>query len=340
MRRAALLAVDGGGSKLDAALLRKDGSVIGAGRVPAIPYERTGDGAFHAQIDEAVRTACRDAGIDPDRQPVAGLGVFCLAGADLPMDDRRITTGLGSSGWSGELVLRNDTFAVLRAGTERTWGVGVVCGFGTNCTAVAPDGRTYRLPAIGPISGDWGGAQELGGLALWHAIRAEDGRGPTTAFRRSIPTYFGMRRPRQVMEALYLERISEDRLAELAPVVFREAADGDAVALDLVDRQADEIALMAGAAIRKLRMRDLDVEVVLGGGIFRNAWTPFFARIEAGLHTVAPAARIERLKSPPVAGAAMLGLDLLGATRAAHARARAGLTHARLAPHTRARKEP
>jgi N-acetylglucosamine kinase-like BadF-type ATPase len=148
-----------------------------------------------------------------------------------------------------------------------------------------------------------------------------------------------MRTPRQVMVALYTEHLADDRLAELARLVFAEAADGDTIATELVHRQADEIATMATAAIRKLGMRDLDPDVVLGGGIFRNAWGPFFERIAEGVHGVAPRARIVRLTVPPVVGAAMLGLDLLGSGPAAHARTRASLTHRRLDPHTRARKE-
>ena len=75
--------------------------------------------------------------------------------------------------------------------------------------------------------------------------------------------------------------------------------------------------------------------MVLGGGVFRNRWAPFFERIDAGVHAVAPRASIVRLTAPPLVGAAMLGLDLVGATRAATPRARASLTHERLAPQTR-----
>ena len=339
MRRPALLAIDGGGSKIDATLLRRDGSVLGARRVAARDYERTGDDAFFAQIDAAIRAVCVDAGLATPPHPVADVGVFCLAGADLPVDDRRIGRGLTGRGWVGEHVLRNDTFAVLRAGTDRTWGVGIVCGFGTNCSGVAPDGRVFRLPAIGPVSGDWGGGGEIGTAALWHAIRAGDGRGTRTSLQRSVPAHYGMRTARQVMEAMYTERLGHDRLAELAPIVFADAAAGDAIATEIVDRQADEIAIMATAAIRKLGMRDRDPDVVLGGGIFRNGWEPFFTRVAEGVHAVAPDARIVRLTAPPVVGAAMLGLDLLGAGGAAHARTRASLTHRRLDPHTRGRKE-
>src|SRR2546428_3020491 len=211
------------------------------------------------------------------------LGVLCLAGAALPADDRRLARWLGCNGWAATDVLRNDTFAVLRAGTDRGWGVAVVCGQGTNCTGLSPSGRTYRLPAVGPVSGDWGGGLEIGGAALWHAIRAMDGRGEKTSLAKLVPAHFWLRRPREVMEALYFGRIGEDRITELPPVVFRAASEGDAVARSIVDRQANEVVAMAGAAIRRLHMMKLVVDVVLGGGIFRADDELFFKRIEEGI---------------------------------------------------------
>jgi N-acetylglucosamine kinase-like BadF-type ATPase len=334
VRRAALLAIDGGGSKVDAALINRNGTIVAAARVPNIDDGTDPFGYLDGVAAGAAEVALH-AGMDPERSTLATLGVYCLAGADLPADDRRIQRWISKQGWTAEDVLHNDTFAVLRAGTDRTWGVGIVCGFGTNCSGVSPDGRTYRLPAVGPISGDWGGGSDIGGQALWHALRARDGRGPRTALASLVPEHFGMRRPRQVMEAMYFGRMDEERLAELAPLVFRTAADGDTVARSIVDRQADEIATMAGAAIRKLGMSRLDVHVVLGGGIFRNRLPAFHERIHEGVHRVCPSARITVLAAPPVVGAALLGLDRIGATKAAEARVRAALTHERLAGETR-----
>jgi N-acetylglucosamine kinase-like BadF-type ATPase len=116
-------------------------------------------------------------------------------------------------------------------------------------------------------------------------------------------------------------------VVELPPVVFHAAAEGDAVARSIVDMQADEVVAMAGAAMRKLRMTSLDVDVVLGGGIFRNEDPAFHARIEEGLRAIAADVRIRRLTAPPILGAALLGLDQLGASRAAKARLRNTLTH-------------
>ena len=52
--------------------------------------------------------------------------------------------------------------------------------------------------------------------------------------------------------------------------MFRAATEGDPIARSIVDRQADEVVALAATAIKRLRMTALDVDVVLGGGIFRN----------------------------------------------------------------------
>jgi N-acetylglucosamine kinase-like BadF-type ATPase len=320
-----VLAVDGGGSKIDAVVIDRNGTIEGSARVG--PSNSDGHGTDDlGAIVQAVEAACRDARLDIRHLPVANLGVFCMAGADLPADDRRILRSLEPRGWTTDTILRNDTFAVLRAGTNRTWGVGVVCGFGTNCSAVAPDGRTYRFPALGWIAGDWGGGADIGEAAIWHAVRSEDGRGERTSLASAVPAYFDLRRPKQVMEAMYFGRLSETRIAELPPLVFEAAAEGDAVARSIVDRQADEVVSMATAAIRHLRMTKLDVHVVLGGGIFRNTFSPFFERVDDGIHRSSPAATVSVLGAPPVVGAALIGLDRLGATRMAKDRLRAALT--------------
>ena len=216
---ASLLAVDGGGSKVDAVLVGRDGAVERALRFRNTDHDGTSSDAYLDGVElavEALRAAAR-----PD-----GSRSRTWACTASPAPTCRPTTAASPGGsrradWTRTDVVRNDTFAVLRAGTDRTWGVAVVCGYGTNCSAVAPDGRTFRFPAVGDVSGDWGGGHDIGSAALWYALRAQDGRGERTALERSSPQHFGLRRPRQVMEAMYFGRMPSERVVELPPVVFR-----------------------------------------------------------------------------------------------------------------------
>ena len=321
--KAPLLAIDGGASKIDAALVGADGTVLAAVRMNAMANFNFGHEPPLDALDEAIRRVAVQAGVHRNSQPVARVGLFCLAGADLPLDDRRIVKQVRSRDWVDELMLRNDTFAVLRAGTDRGWGVGVVCGSGLNCAAVGPDGRVVRFPALGELSGDLAhGGSWLGRSALGVALRARDGRGPRTELETLVPRHFGMSRPQAVMEALYTQALDPQRMLELAPIVFSAATGGDRASRGLIDQLADEIVATANAAIRRLRMTRLDVDVILGGGIFRNRDAKFLARIRDGINAVAPGATMTRLEAPPVVGAALLGLDAIGARPAVKDRLR------------------
>src|SRR4029453_7611832 len=94
--------------------------------------------------------------------------------------------------WARRVLLHNDVFAVLRAGSEHAWGVGVVLGAGINCVGVAPDGREVRFPALGELSGDWGGRRAVGMAEVGAPLRGEDGRGPRPSLTRVVPGHFGL----------------------------------------------------------------------------------------------------------------------------------------------------
>jgi N-acetylglucosamine kinase-like BadF-type ATPase len=319
-----IVAVDGGNSKTDVAILDETGRVLATGRGPGASFEPQEHAQSMASLERSVHEVARRAGRTGG--PLADVGVFCLAGADLPADDRRILSSLRGAGLVAEPVVQNDTFAVLRAGAPRGWGVAVVYGAGFNCSGVGPDGRCVRFPALGRISGDWGGGWALATDGLAAATRAVDGRGPRTALRKAVPARFGVSTPLQVLEALHSGRLDMERLHELVPVVFATAAEGDTVARGLIEHQADEIAAMVCSAVRRLRLADTDVDVVLGGGVARARNPILMARVSELVLALAPAARISVVDEPPVVGAALVALDRLGVADGAEPRVRRLLT--------------
>jgi N-acetylglucosamine kinase-like BadF-type ATPase len=229
--------------------------------------------------------------------------------------------------WSPTATVVNDTFAILRSGLTDTdqphWGVAVVCGAGINCVGVAPDGRVTRFLALGTIAGDWGGGYFLGLEVLWHAARAEDGRGPDTALSGYVAGHFGVERVEQVTIGLHQGKIPHDDLISLAPVLLRAADEGDPVARSLVDRQAGEIAVMAITAMRRLDLTGLATPVILGGGVITARNPLLMGAITRRLGQAAPRAQVRVIEVPPVVGAALLGLDHVGAPPDAESRLRA-----------------
>lgn len=305
----AILAVDGGNSKADVALVDREGRLIAAVRGPTVSHQAVGLDAGMDRLAALAAAVARKAAV-PEGTPAA-IGVFSLAGADYPSDIRMLARAIEERGFAGQTVVVNDSFGALRAGTDRGWGVVLICGQGINAAALAPDGRSATFPAVGDIAGDWGGGTSVGMEGLRAAVRARDGRGPRTSLERLVPAHFDLARPASVTRAMYDGRIREGRVGELSPVVFAAGTDGDPVARSILDRLADELATMGTALIRRLRLGRLDPDVVLGGGVFRATDPAFYERLERGIRAVAPGARLVHQASPPVTGAALLGLDRL-----------------------------
>ncbi|MGW4159158.1 N-acetylglucosamine kinase [Streptomyces sp. NPDC004788] len=316
-----LLAVDAGNSKTDVAVLAPDGTVLGEARgggfqPPVVGVEAAVDTV--AEIVGRAWEAAAGAGV-----PVAFAQVAaCLANADLPVEEVELERALYARRWSRSIRVHNDTFAILRAGVDEPRGVAVVCGAGINCVGMTPDGRTARFPAIGKISGDWGGGGGLAEEALWFAARAEDGRGEPTALARTLPEHFGLPTMYALIEALHLGRIPVERKHELTPVLFRTSAGGDPIAQSLVDRLAEEVVALASVALARLGLLDEAVPVMLGGSVLAARHPRLDARIAELLAVKAPKAVVGVVAAPPVLGAGLLALDAAGAGAEAAARLR------------------
>ena len=258
----------------------------------------------------------------------ADLAVLLLAGLDFPDEEDAYRAEAEQRGWAPDVVVGNDTYAVLRAGSERGWGVAVTCGSGMNCVGVAPDGRKVRFPSLGAISGDqMDGAGAVGLAAVSAAARSQDGRGPKTRLERLVPAHFGAPDTVALARAIHGGDIPWRRLGELSPLVF-DAARSDPVAGELVDRQAAEVLAFVRAALDRLGLTNEEVGIVLGGSVLQSGNQRLLGGIEAGLQEIGPRLSMHVARSRPIVGAALLGLDRLGAGPDAQARAREELDRA------------
>jgi N-acetylglucosamine kinase-like BadF-type ATPase len=324
----AALAIDGGNSKTDVALIAQDGRLLALVRGPGMPV-RLGQDTMQV-IEDLIRSGVKLAGQDADHPAgqadaghvglVATHLVGCIANVDLPAEERELERLLIEQGWTRNTVVANDTYAVLRAGlddvpaagADRHWGVGVTCGTGINCVGVA----------LGQSTGDWGGGGGIGMEAQFHAVRAADGRGPQTALRTAVPGHFGLKEPLDLAEALHLGEISWDRIASLTPVVMRVADAGDEVARSIVLRLAEEVFLLVKSAVTRLGLEAEPVPVVLGGGVLAAGNALLIDTTTRLILAAFPGAHVRVLHQVPVVGAALMGLDLAGATLEAKRRLR------------------
>jgi N-acetylglucosamine kinase-like BadF-type ATPase len=285
-----------------------------------LAYTRGPGTNSHALGAEAVADVIGTLVAEANLKEQADHGVFFLCGADLPSDIEELEQAIAPRGWAREVIVDNDTFALLRAGSDAPDVIAIICGSGINVVGRGADGTVARYPSLGWETGDWGGAEMLGREVLRLSARAEDGRGDPTELVDVVRDHFGTRTVEEVGIAVHYKHMKQSRLGELAPKVIAAAADGDVIARSLLDLLADEIVLMAQRALR-----DLDVgaaDVVLGGGMLHGGdgllYSTVVERLPPSLHPV-PAV------DEPVVGAALAALDAVGAEDKAKARLRSEL---------------
>jgi len=315
---------DGGGSKTDVALLGADGSLLAKQRLPAYPPHRVGTVQTMAALDAAVRDM--QAGTGTAGAAVA-MTALCFADLDWDFEKTEFFDAARRYAWAQQgLMVDTDTFPLLRAGTDQATAIAVVCGTGMNCVGRAADGSTAWFPAIGEISGDWGGGWTLGMEAIWHAARASDGRGPATVLQQLTPAALGCTSMDQVILGFHTDKLDEGVIRQLAPVIFQAVEAGDEVAMGVVDRQADEIVAYASAALKQLGVVGQRVPIVLGGGVIAARHDCLLRAIDAKLAERVPPAYSVIVTDPPVLGAGLLAFDALGATPEVLARVRQSLS--------------
>ncbi len=322
-----ILGVDGGGSKTLAVVADHTGRVAGIGRTGSANHQVLGLTAAMEQIAAAVWQAFAMGGIRPDEVEAAA---YCIAGADLPEDFDLLRPALEDLHLARYAHLDNDIVAALRSGSDRPDVVVVGWGSGVNAFGRNAAGKEIRLPALGWISGDWGGGGDLGREAIHLVARAADGRGLPTSMREPVLAAFGVPNVESMIRTLYNGGVDLLPTHALAPIVFAAANEGDTVARQLVHRAGEEIALTALALLRRLEILERPCDVVLAGSIFKANSPLLIATVRERLYAAAPAAILVRPDVEPVLGALLRGFDVMGRAVHSSVRARAKASYERL----------
>ena len=233
------------------------------------------------------------AGVGAPGLAAAG-GVECALEAILPLleGDRLDLIGVGAAGaWlaphaaqelssrlaaaSGAAVAVASDVVTAHAGALAGAG-GVLLIAGTGAAALGVDADGARLvDGWGPELGDFGSGSWLGREALRAVLRADDALGARTALTAAIAQPVGA--PSDIQAWLAQREPLPRRLATLAPLVLDAAADGDAVAGEIV---AEAIRLLTATAVAASTRT---ADVVIHGGLTDHAW--FRASLTSSLQT-------------------------------------------------------
>jgi N-acetylglucosamine kinase-like BadF-type ATPase len=302
--RTFVVGVDGGTTKTIALVADEAGHILGRGRQGGSNATGADVSRPMAVVTDTVRDALAQAHLRGDE---VALGLFGLAGADWPEDHERRTIVLQQAAIARQVLVKNDAFIGLRAGTHQPFGVVIAAGTGLNAAAIAPDGREWHFGYYA----DEGGAIKVGQAALRAVLRAEDGRGAPTALTQLVLTRLRYVNPEALLRARVAGEIHDLHLAALCPLVFEAAYSGDEMAAQIVADQGRALAAYAVALIRRFGMERLSFHVVLAGSVFKGGGPYLVEPIHQIIHQTAPCAHVLHAQFEPAIGALLLAYDAL-----------------------------
>jgi N-acetylglucosamine kinase-like BadF-type ATPase len=296
-----VLGIDAGGTKTVALLADADGHVLGEGRAGAANLQTEGE----LEVEKILHTVIERA-TDGRHIPLAAV-CLGMAGVDRADDARVIRDVMRRLGFRTNALIVNDALIALVAGAGPSPGVVVVSGTGSIAYGVNHHGIAARAGGWGPTLGDEGSGYWIGRRALAAVMRDVDRRGPHTDLTPLVLAHFNLPRPEDLVGEIYHQPQGRRAIAALGSVVDHARAEGDPVAIDIMRRAADELALAAASVISRLDMRGEQFAILLSGGMLReSAWLA--AEVRHRMAEVAPRSSVRLLTEEPAIGAVRLAI--------------------------------
>jgi len=310
------LGVDGGTTRTKAVIGDDAGHIVGSGEGGASNYQVVGLEAAMSGITEAVQGALTAADLSLAQVEHATFG---LSGMDLPMHREVLDASLATAFPGLIFDLVNDTWIMLKGGTDKGWGIALVCGGGANACACSSDGAWATLRGLGYESGLRGGGLDMLRDILHYAFLSHDGTGPKTVLEQAALEVTGAP-DYDTLQLLFLEATQDmaghgellQRALGIVPLVFDGATAGDEVCKHILLLQAESLAEGVTGLVHKMGFRHEAVDVVLGGSVFGGSNPLLVDRLTLLVHEAAPLAQLRLPLLDPVLGAYIIALQHMG----------------------------
>lgn len=307
-----MIGVDGGGTSTRVALCTDGGRPLGTGIAGTGNYHNVGIDAVRQNLQQALAEAWQSANQNPREISAAFLGMASVV-SDFDRSKIRHLVAELSLVPDSCLGVDHDLRIALAGGLAGRPGIVLIAGTGTSCYGRSPSGETWRAGGWGEVLDDLGGSGWLGLQAMIAAVQAFDGRGQQTMLLPRVLKSLELDDIQEIMFRVDAEGFTRSARAAMARLVTESAAQGDAVAREIIARGADALANMVATVCRKLALdKKLDiVDVAVTGGLTAAGET-FMEPLRDAVARHAPPCRLAVPELPPVMGAALLAIEMLG----------------------------
>ncbi|MGH2855785.1 MAG: BadF/BadG/BcrA/BcrD ATPase family protein [Solirubrobacteraceae bacterium] len=298
-----LLGIDGGATKTLAAVLDVERGVVHLGHGGPSNQDAVGVAAAGSALLDAADEALAGAGIADAQLDAA---VLAVAGTDTDAVVAHVREER-----SKEWIVVNDVVGAWATATGARPGVGAISGTGSNVFGVGSDGRAWRAGGWGHLLGDEGSGYWLGVQSIKAALRDRERSGPETALSDAAVEFFKAPSVEALAVSVYSKPRTKSEIAAFAIETASLAERGDAVAAELYERGAAELAQQIAAVIDQTGLQG-DFPVGLIGSAYK-AGAVFVDPLTQAIHALAPQARVAVVEMAPVGGSLLLAARACGA---------------------------
>jgi len=306
-----VLGVDGGGSRTVAWVAERgecaEPTVLGRGTAGSSNPQSLGLAQAMENLDRAVTAALADAHVPSG--PLAAA-VLALAGSDRKENQEAVERWAKKRQLARWLRIVHDAVPVLAAGSPEGWGIALISGTGSFAFGRDRQRRSCRAGGWGFLFGDEGSGYAIALAGLRCAAQAADGRGPATRLVDGFLERLQLRRPEELIPAIYRFAADRAQIAALAEVVLKAADQNDAQAREIIDQAARDLARLVQAVARKLRLADASFPLAFAGGLLTGS-SRLQIRLASHLADLGLRPDPVRRVAEPVAGAVKLAFESL-----------------------------
>ena len=258
--------VDGGQSSTYALIGDASGRVLGAGRGGPSNHVAASEGRakFTGAIQSCLAAACVNAGLDATAIRFASA---CLGFSGGPADKEAILQEILPS---DRTMVTHDALIALSGANCGEPGLITVAGTGSIAFGRNASGKTARAGGWGYVFGDEGGGFYIVRQAVRAALRFEEGWGDATSLRRMFLDAAAASDINQLVHRFYTPEFPRPRLAAFAKLVDDAAENGDAIAREILNEAARDLAIIAAAVRVQLFEKADPARVAYIGGVFRS----------------------------------------------------------------------
>ena len=305
-----ILGVDGGGTSTRAAIVDRNGKLVGMAQAGPSNYDDIGAAAAQQNIDDAIQQARITVGLG--QQPFASV-YFGMAGVVTEYDRsaiRQIARNLHVAD-ANKIGVDHDCRIALAGGLSGRPGIVLITGTGSSCYGRNADGEEWLSGGWGYLLADEGSGYWLGLQALRTATGVHDGTLPYSALYDVVRSRLNLNELRELMHRLYVQGMSRSEIATFAPLVTESAQQGDGASIRILEQAGNVLAACVFSVAKRLRLTDNGCEILQIGGLV-NAGDVYLQPLRSAIRKQVLGARFSSAELPPVLGACVLAMQALG----------------------------